>query len=441
MSDSDGDVLTVADITVTSSFAALLHGSKSLAQVRASGIHLSITGRNHSLLQSGRSKTNIAVEDLRLHNVTVDLVPGTQGDPPRTFVLHEVRLQHLGEGKRTEFHVALHNPSPPGELRSDGAFGTVDPKDFGQTPLSGNFTFENADLTIRHGISGILNASGRFQGRVRDLECEGTADVPHFQVFGSSHSVHLATRFDGSVDATSGNALLRHVVSRFNRTTVSAAVQVTDTANRPDKTVIVDLTVDRGRVDDVLLLFTRHGAPAMEGPIDFRGRFTIPPGPPDFLTRLKADGNFEIPEGRFTSVKVQTPVDRLSASAAGESKVEQRTDPTTVPGSIRASLSDRGGVTALRNVLFEAPGIRVQMAGTFRLHDTGIDLNGVLQTTGKLSDVASGVKSIMLKVLSPLWPKQAAVQSIPLHIGGNAAQPTLRLKLKNSQRRGGQARP
>jgi len=57
-------------------------------------------------------------------------------------------------------------------------------------------------------------------------------------------------------------------------------------------------------------------------------------------------------------------------------------------------------------------------------------MNGVLHTTGKLSDTTtSGFKSLMLRVLGLLWPRDASVKSIPFHIGGKAPHPAFKLKL------------
>jgi hypothetical protein len=48
------------------------------------------------------------------------------------------------------------------------------------------------------------------------------------------------------------------------------------------------------------------------------------------------------------------------------------------------------------------------------LHDRGIDFNGILQTSGKLSDTTSGVKTVMLKILGPLWPKRSQSSDYPI---------------------------
>jgi hypothetical protein len=119
----------------------------------------------------------------------------------------------------------------------------------------------------------------------------------------------------------------------------------------------------------------------------------------------------------------------LSGSAGGKSKREQSDNPSLAAINIRGSISDRDGVASLANIRIEAPGIQGQMEGTFALRDKSINLNGVLQTTGKLSDTTPGMKSLMLKALGPLWPRRASVQLIPFRISGTASHPTFKLKL------------
>jgi hypothetical protein len=429
LSRRDGAVLTVSAATLTGSYTGLLRSPKRVPDLHLIGLHLLIPKLSHTLLPKNGSKTDLGVENIEIENAQLDISTEVAGKPPLTFMIPTLRLEHAGTGKPVSFHVFLHNPRPSGYIRSDGQFGPVNASSLGETPVSGAFTFENADLTVQRAISGLLYASGNFHGRLRSLECTGTADVPRFQVFGSSHAVHIASRFKAAVDATTGNAALDQVVAHFNSTTVSATGKVMNTPNRAAKTVALDLSVHQGRVDDILLLFTHASTPAMEGPIGLHGRFTIPPGPPDFLTRIKIDGNFDIARGRFTNPKTQSPIDRLSQSAAGASKREQRDEPRSAAAEIRASVSDRNGVASLSNIVFEAAGIRGRLEGTFALHDKAIDMSGNLETSGKISNTTSGIKALALKGLATFWPKRMSVRTIPFQIGGNASHPVFRLKL------------
>jgi hypothetical protein len=226
------------------------------------------------------------------------------------------------------------------------------------------------------------------------------------------------------VDAFKGDVVMNRVLAHFNGTTVAAS------GNVAGKQVTVDTAVQDGRVEDLLLLFTKREAAAMEGPITLQAKFIIPPGPPGFLTRLKVNGEFAISRGHFTNPKAQTPIDRLSASGRGEPKQEQREYPTLTVANIRGSVvTQREGVAALPRVVFEAPGLRGQLAGTFGLRDKRINMNGQFETQGKMEDTTSGFKSLLLKALGPLWPRRASVQTVPFRITGDAGHPVFKIEL------------
>ena len=51
-------------------------------------------------------------------------------------------------------------PKPPGTVRSTGNFGPWNASEPGDTPLKGDYTFDNADLGIFAGIAGTLSSKG-----------------------------------------------------------------------------------------------------------------------------------------------------------------------------------------------------------------------------------------------------------------------------------------
>ena len=69
-----------------------------------------------------------------------------------------------GAAAPMKYEAGLTNPSPPGEIHSVGSFGPWRSAEPGDTPLSGDYTFDHADLGVFHGIAGILKSTGRFEG-------------------------------------------------------------------------------------------------------------------------------------------------------------------------------------------------------------------------------------------------------------------------------------
>ena len=71
------------------------------------------------------------------------------------------------------FRAALINTEPPGEIRSSGQFGPWNSEAPGITPVSGSYTFDNANLGVFEGIAGTLSSRGKFSGRLERIESEG----------------------------------------------------------------------------------------------------------------------------------------------------------------------------------------------------------------------------------------------------------------------------
>jgi hypothetical protein len=408
LTEPNGVMMNIDTVSIRGSYTGLLGSPKRLRDIHATGVRVVIPENPGSLPRTTGSHAAVSVGAIRIENAELRVL-ASSGKPPLVFAGRALKLENFDANRSVRFEISLHNPRPSGDVHARGEFGPLNLNDPATIPVSGEFTFEHADLTADHAVSGLLNASGSCRGRLGRLACAGTADVPAFRVYGSSHTVHIAGRFRTTVDATTGNASLDEIVTRFNRTTVSASGKVMPAGNKPGKSLVLEMNTQEGRIEDVLLLFTHATKPAMEGDVHLRAKFVIPPGPPDFLSRLNVVGTFAIVQGHFTNQTTQEHIDRLSESAAGESKSDQKSDPRRAPAEISGAVSDRQGVARLENVLFEAPGIRGQLGGTFALHDKALAMNGVLETSGKLSDTTSGLKTILLKAIGPFWDKQNSV--------------------------------
>ncbi len=69
-------------------------------------------------------------------------------------------------------------PKPPGTVKSSGNFGPWTCAEPGDTPLQGNYTFDNADLGIFAAIAGTLSSKGTFDGSLNSVNVRGTTYVP-----------------------------------------------------------------------------------------------------------------------------------------------------------------------------------------------------------------------------------------------------------------------
>ena len=68
-----------------------------------------------------------------------------------------------------KYDATLTNAKPPGEIQSNGTFGPWNAAEPGDTPLTGEYRFEKADLSVFAGIAGILRSTGRFTGSLSSI--------------------------------------------------------------------------------------------------------------------------------------------------------------------------------------------------------------------------------------------------------------------------------
>jgi len=415
---------------VETSYTGLLERRKGLRRIDARGLRITI-GANERKLPSfaGGGGDGVEIGRVRLEDAILRFESSTPGKQPLDFVIHALNLRDFGREKPIGYQVALRNAAPKGEIQAHGEIGPIGNKQLADVPASGSFRFDHADITTDHAITGILNATGEFNGPLRELVCTGKAEVPQFQVASSSHALHLQGDFRVVVDARNGDAGLTPVSVRFNQTTVVATGRVEGTQGGRGKTIILDTDIQQGRAEDLLLLFGRAPRAPFTGALAFHGRFVIPPGPQRFLTRLRFDGGFTIAQGRFTSEAARTPVNRLSASAEGTSKQEERRSSVEALARLSSSVVAREGIAHLNGVTFEVPGAAANASGTFRLRDAALDLRGNILTEGKLADTTGGVKALMLKAVGPMWKKRSSVKVIPFRISGSAPKPQFKLEL------------
>jgi hypothetical protein len=123
--------------------------------------------------------------------------------------------------------------------------------------VSGDYSFQQADLGVFRGIAGLLSSSGKFSGVLDRIEVQGLTDTPRFTVASSSHQVQLRTQFQAVVNGENGDTFLQKVAATFWKTTVCSEGSVAGKAGQSGKTASVTLAAKDGRIQDILLLFAR----------------------------------------------------------------------------------------------------------------------------------------------------------------------------------------
>ena len=126
----------------------------------------------------------------------------------------------------------------------------------------------------------------------------------------------------------------------------------------------LDVTVDNGRLEDMIRLATKAGQPVLRGPLVFKTAFDLPPGEGDIMDRLQLEGSFHHRRGALHQ-------SRDPQKTSGPQPPRQRSAKDQNAGSDVSRLSGRfrlrEGVLALSGLTFQVEGAAVQLDGTYGL--------------------------------------------------------------------------
>ncbi|HLJ15176.1 MAG TPA: AsmA-like C-terminal region-containing protein [Bryobacteraceae bacterium] len=389
------------------------------------------SGDNNQGVKAGKSSKashDIVVDEIDADGALLQILPKQAGKAPLEFDLRKLQIHSASATQPMSFEAALTNPKPPGLIQTEGKFGPWQKDDPGATPISGRYTFEHADLSIFHGIAGILSSEGQYQGALNHIEVNGTTDTPDFSVRVSGNPVHLKTQFHSIVDGTDGNTWLQPVVAEFLNSKITARGGVVGTKGVKGRTVMLDVDVEQARLEDLLRLAVKSAEPPMTGDVKLRTKLKLPPGKEGVPDKLFLDGRISVKSGQFTKFSVQEKVDALSRHASGHPNSE----PDRVVSDLAARFVLSNGVLAFSSLTFAVPGAQVALHGTYGLYDEKFDLHGQLRLQAKLSETTSGWKSFLLKLTDPFFEKRGVGAVVPIAIGGTRTHPSFKLEIGGS---------
>jgi hypothetical protein len=436
MPKKSGPVFTIRKLAVVARYSDLLLMRKRVKQILISGLHIIVPAERPSASTQQQTAPGESTAPLRFSEIgqvkaddAVVEFRSSESDPsPLRITLKNVTMDGVTQRHPASFRLEMLINEPRGTIRSTGQIGPWNSKDDGKTFLAGSFTFERADLSSFEGIGGSLNARGKFAGPLNRVACDGSIGVSDFHVSGSTHQVPLSTAFRATVNGLNADTTLEYVESHLGQTTVLSHGVIKEDPQRGGKAASLQFSVDNGQIEDLLLLFTRNPQPSMTGTVSLQADVDLPPGSPGFLEKLQLQGDFGIGKSRFTKPQTQAPINRLSKSAEGLNRGEQKNDERTVLSNLKGHVSARGGLAILSSVSFEVPGAHAKLQGTYNLLERTVNLKGVLWTTGTLSHTTYGLKAAMLKVITPFLKKHS-VTIVPFTITGPARNPGFALNL------------
>ena len=262
---------------------------------------------------------------------------------------------------------------------------------------------------------------------VETIDVQGETDTPDFMVNISGHKVPLRTKYRAIVDGTNGDTTIEQIDASFLNTALVARGGVYDVKGVKGRRVALDITMDKARLEDVMMLAVKTPKPPMSGALRLGTKFDLPPGDRDVVDKLRLDGHFAIGGGRFTDADVQRKINEMSVRALGKTGDRQPAPKVASDFSGRFALGN--GVLRMERLTFDIPGAVVELKGQYGLQRETLAFTGNLFMDAKVSEATTGWKSVLLKVVDPLFRKNGQTV-IPLKINGTRNDPSFGMDIR-----------
>lgn len=382
--------------------------------------------------KESHGKISLLIDKIVCDETTLTIMTDKPNKVPLQFQIHSLTLTRVGNHKPMHFVAHLVNPKPLGDIATNGDFGPWDADAPSDTPLNGSYSFTHADLSTTHGIAGMLSSQGKYSGQLDTIYVDGTTDTPDFSVDVSGHKVNLTTQFHAIVNGTNGNTYLQPVKAHFLHTDVTASGEVVRAQGQPGHDIRLDVTIHRGRIEDLLEIGVKTDPAVMTGNVKLKTKFYLPPGTQPVNQKLQLHGTFAVENISFTNDKVQKKMDQLSLRSRGKSAEAKDLDNETgvqLPGEedVRAHMNGdfdlANGKLKLPRLVCTVPGAEIQLAGVYTLDGREFDFTGHARMDASVSNIVGGWKGKLLTPLDPFFSKHGAGTEIPIKITGTKANP------------------
>jgi hypothetical protein len=420
-------VIGVQEFRFQTALLTLFHSPMHVGTVYVKGLELNIppkeNRREMTNMGSRAPRMTMFVNQFICEDAKLVINTSKPGKPPLEFAIGDLRMKDIGPGQPLQFNATLVNPKPVGDIQSNGLFGPWQQDSPRDTPVQGDYSFTNADLSTIKGIGGTLSSVGAYSGTLSDIVVHGKTDTPDFRSATSGHPVALHTEFHAVVDGTSGDTYLQPVNAAFLHSSLVATGSVVRVNTPKGHDIELDVVVNDAQLEDLLKLGVHTNPPVMSGPVEMKTRLSLAPGDASVADRLKLAGTFHVLRAHFTNKKVQGRVDSLSLRSQGKPKEAQSHSEEDVPVDLRGVFTLRDGLLSFSSLHFLIPGTHVDMAGDYSLDGQKFDFHGKAWLEAKVSQMTTGWKSILLKPVDPFFSKNGAGTEIPIRITGTESEP------------------
>ena len=423
----------IGKFSATGNWLSLLRQPRHFRRVRLEGMVITIPPRSkQAQAKKAQQVSPFVLDEVSADDAVLKILSANANKPPLVFEIHKLRMQSVGLGQPMPFQATLTNPIPVGQVQSRGLFGPWNSEDPSLTPVSGNYSFSDVDLSTIRGLGGILSSHGKYEGVLSEIQVQGETDTPNFDLGISGNKVHLKTQFSAVVDGVSGDTLLQPVNAQLLGSRIVARGRVAQVAGGSGRFILLDMTAQPARLENLLHLAVKSSTPSMTGALSVQTKFDLHPGEEAIAKRLKLDGSFTIQSARFTDPETEAKITSLSRRGQGKPRDED----------IQNTWFDMQGNFVLANsqvtfssLSFSLPGACLQLQGEFGLLSQTLDFHGTLRLQAKVSQTTSGIKSLLLKPIDSLFEREGAGTVLPIKITGTREQPSIQVEIEKALKR------
>jgi hypothetical protein len=356
------------------------------------------------------------IERLMIHSSRVDIM--RLNGKPLIFPIKLIEMLNLHKGEAMTYAIDMQNAFPTGHILARGNMGPIHGRTFSATPLSGDFAIAQMNLHDTGEISGKLDVRGRFKGTLQAMEAEANGETKDFAVTDGKRTP-VSGRMSCTLYAENADLTIHSIVLKVGASTIQAQ----GTIKGSPKATNLDITVNRGRVEDVMRPFIHREVP-ITGPVWLKSHAYLGPPGVGFVARLRMNGSFFVPAEKVTDQKVERNLSDFSRRAQGKQKSKDGVETRDGSGSrdVISSLAGpakiENGVVSTPRLTFRIPGAVAKVHGIYRLHNDEAHLTGDLKMDTDISHTATGFKSFLLKPLAPFFRKKNAGADVPIAVTG-----------------------
>jgi len=378
-------------------------------------------------------KIKIVVDRIECNDSKLIIGTAKPDKDPKEFDLQHIVMRNVGPNDPWEYDATLVNAIPKGDIHAKGTFGPWVNESPGDSAVTGNYTFDNADLGTIKGIGGILSSTGQFNGQLNRIVVDGTTETPDFSLDTANHKVPLHTKFHAIVDGTSGDTYLQPVEARLQQSDFSCVGAIVNVKGK-GHIIDLDVNVPNGRIQDFLELAVKTKPVIMTGRLNMKTKLHILPGKESVTQKLDLKGGFNLRAIHFSNPEWQDKVDMLSLRAQGEAN-QAKPGAEDVSSQMIGNFGMSSGKLNFSKLAYSLPGADVNLAGIYSLDGNELDFSGKVRTKAALSNmVATWWKSWLLKPVDPFFKKNGAGAEIPIKISGTKGAPKFGLDLKHKDK-------